>query len=168
MRKGSACVEVFRYVAHQVATFFGDPDRARRSKEMSFQHDMRVLVEDMEGQRIHKGFKKHFVPQILKPTSKKQPESAIIDVQVTGAEIWMSGKWRDFITLTTYDRNVGYPIGYFNDEVDHRLDSETVFDNPGDIHLSRDSDLDVFGDENELGFGSLGGGGEFDSGVQGI
>ena len=46
IQKGSACVEAFHEISHLIANFFGDPDRARRSKEVAFHEDMRVLVEN--------------------------------------------------------------------------------------------------------------------------
>jgi hypothetical protein len=40
IKKGSACVEAFRDISHIVANFFGDPDSARRHKELKFQEDI--------------------------------------------------------------------------------------------------------------------------------
>ena len=48
IEKGSACVEAFCDVTECVSKFFRNPDRSRRSKEVSFQEDLCVLVEDME------------------------------------------------------------------------------------------------------------------------
>jgi len=112
IQKGSACVEAFREISHLIANFFGDPDRARHSKEVVFYEDMRVLVEDME----HHGLQKlsstgHFIPAPTKKTSKKTSSaliSAIVDVQVAGAEIWQQGKFSEFIKTTTYDPALGY------------------------------------------------------------
>ncbi|KAF6754456.1 hypothetical protein DFP72DRAFT_371232 [Ephemerocybe angulata] len=183
MSKGSACVEAFRAVSHSVANFFGDADRRRRAKEIQFQEDMRVLIEDMEKKRVHRGFKKHFVPmrnkngEIAKAPqaitkgkkSKKKklpyvPKSAIVDVMVTGAEVWTHGKFNDFKRLTSYDPAVGYPIGEFNDVQDPRLDNGTVFDDPNTLHLTFDSPVDVLVDDLEDS--GVGGGGEFDTGLE--
>ncbi|KAF6754008.1 hypothetical protein DFP72DRAFT_813583 [Ephemerocybe angulata] len=181
MSKGSACVEAFRAVSHTVANFFGDTDRRRRAKEVRFQEDMRVLVEDMERKWIHKGFKEHFVAmkdkngEIAVPKASKakkakkkkrpqQPKSAIVDVMVTGAETWTHGKFNDFKRLTTYDPAIGYPIGQFNDHQDCRLDNGTVYDTPTTLHLTFDSPVDVLVDHFEDS--GVGGGGEFDTGLE--
>ncbi|KAJ7890948.1 hypothetical protein B0H14DRAFT_3700607 [Mycena olivaceomarginata] len=63
MRKGSACVEAFRDITHLVANFFGDPDRARRSKEVKFNQDIEALVTEMQRRKFHVVSKeRHFVP----------------------------------------------------------------------------------------------------------
>ncbi|KAF6765346.1 hypothetical protein DFP72DRAFT_1057937 [Ephemerocybe angulata] len=54
IKKGSACVETFRQVSYLVSRYFGNPDRRRKSKELSFKEDLRVLVEDMERHQLHK------------------------------------------------------------------------------------------------------------------
>ncbi|KAJ7835165.1 hypothetical protein B0H14DRAFT_2363521 [Mycena olivaceomarginata] len=53
MRKGSACVEAFRDITHLVANFFGDPDRARRSKKVKFNQDIEALVTEMQRRKFH-------------------------------------------------------------------------------------------------------------------
>jgi len=168
IQKGSACVEAFREISHLIANFFGDPDHARRSKEVAFHEDMRVLVEEM----VRHGLKKlspsgHFVPAPTKKTSTKTlttPISAIVDVQVGGAEIWQQGKFSEFIKNTTYDPALGYPIDNPEDH-DTRLDTGTVFDNTISNPLHHSAYVDVHGDESgDSGIGSLGGGGEFSTG----
>ncbi|KAJ7819694.1 hypothetical protein B0H14DRAFT_2600447 [Mycena olivaceomarginata] len=63
MRKGSACVEAFRDITHLVANFFGDPDRARRSKEVKFNQDIEALDTEMQRRKFHVVSKeRHFVP----------------------------------------------------------------------------------------------------------
>jgi hypothetical protein len=163
IQKGSACVEAFHEISHLIANFFGDPDCARHSKEVAFHEDMRVLVEERERHHLFQlSSKGHFVPAPAKKTSKKTtttPISAIVDVQVGGAEIWQQGKFSDFIKATTYDPALGYPIDSPEDH-DTRLDTQTVFDN-----TISNPDVDVHGDESgESGIGSLGGGGEFSTG----
>jgi hypothetical protein len=67
IQKGSACVEAFREITHIVSQFFRNRDAARRSKEVAFMEDMRILVEDMEKHGLHHATSsKHFVPA-LKP-----------------------------------------------------------------------------------------------------
>lgn len=157
--------------SHLIANFFGDPDRARRSKEVAFHEDTRVLVEEMERHSLHKiSSSGHFVPAPTKKTSKKTstaPISAIVDVQVAGAEIWQQGKFSEFIKTTTYDPALGYPIDNPEDH-DTRLDTETVFDNTVSNPLHHSAYVDVHGDKLESGnsgiVGSLGGGGEFSTG----
>jgi hypothetical protein len=166
IEKGSACVEAFRDVSERVSKFFGNADRSRRSKEISFQEDLRFLVEDMERHGLHQ--EKPKIRPVLAPrkVSKKnnnEPEvSAIVDVQVTGAEIWLNGKFSDFIKSTTFDPAVGYPIT--TDDLDTRLDSGTVFDNLSNP-LEHDSYEDIHADEeDDSPIGSLGGGGEYSTG----
>ncbi|KAF8809350.1 hypothetical protein BYT27DRAFT_7094658, partial [Phlegmacium glaucopus] len=145
-------------------SFFGNPDRSQRSKEISFQEDLWVLVEDMECLVMHQ--ETATVRPVLAPTkvttkNENEPEvSAIFDGQVAGAEIWLNGNFREFMKSTTYDPAVGYPIT--NDNRDTRLDSETVFDNVTNP-LEHDSYDDVHGDEDGT-LGSLGGGGEYSTG----
>ncbi|KAJ7751862.1 hypothetical protein B0H14DRAFT_3896747 [Mycena olivaceomarginata] len=106
IRKGSACVEAFRDITHMVANFFGDPDRARRSKEVRFHQDIEALVTEMQRRKFHVVSQdQHFVPA----PPKKPPRSAIVDVFVKGAEEW-NGKFADFIKSTTFDPALGgYP-----------------------------------------------------------
>jgi len=109
----------------------------------------------------------HFVPAPIKKTSKKTstaPISAIVDVQVAGAEIWQQGKFSEYIKTTTYDPALGYPINNPEDH-DTRLDTETVFDNTISNPLHYSAYVDIHGDESgDSGIGSLGGGGEFSTG----
>ena len=121
-----------------MSRFFGNPDRSRRSKEISFQEDLQVLVEDQEKHGLHK--KKPKVRTVLAPhkvsrNKKTEPAnvSAIFDTQVSGAEIWLNGKFNEFLKNTTYDPAVGYPITP-NDH-DTRLDSDTAFDEIGRAHV---------------------------------
>lgn len=172
MKKGSACVETFRLVSHTVAMFFGDHDRNRRSKELAFQEDMRVLVEEMERHGIHRGFKEHFVP-VIPPTNKPPPKkkskkstepvSAIVDVLVTGAETWTHGKFEEFKRATAYDKALGYPVVNEQDERDGRLDTGTIFDDTNDMQLAYNNANDLFTDDDA---GGVGGGGEFDRGTE--
>ncbi|KAJ3540198.1 hypothetical protein NMY22_g4401 [Coprinellus aureogranulatus] len=149
--KGSACVEFLRKVSHIIATFFGDPDRRRKNKEISFQEDMRVLIEEMEKKGIHKGYSEH------------HGVSAIVDVMVTGAGIWIN-KFEEFKGLTTFDPAVGYPIGEETaDPVDVRLNNGIVFDNTGQSHLAHDNDKDL-GIQAEGEIGGVGGADDYDRG----
>ncbi|KAJ7722916.1 hypothetical protein B0H14DRAFT_3520171 [Mycena olivaceomarginata] len=71
IRKGSAYVEAFRDVTHMVANFFGDPDRARRSKGVKLNLDLEALVTEMQRRKFHKiSTTKHFVPA----TTQKDPK----------------------------------------------------------------------------------------------
>ncbi|KAJ7056827.1 hypothetical protein C8F01DRAFT_1087095 [Mycena amicta] len=179
IRKGSACVEAFRDVTHMVSNFFGDPDRARRSKEVKFNQDLEALVTEMQRRKFHKiSTTKHFVPAPPKKTPKvppkkpvkaEAPRSAIIDVFVKGAEEW-NGKFTEFIRSTTYDPALGgYPpatsSGSASGMHDTTLDTGTVFDdlteNP--LTFAGFMDLHTSDDHGEVtGTGALGGGGDFD------
>ncbi|KAJ7112391.1 hypothetical protein C8R43DRAFT_903646, partial [Mycena crocata] len=176
MRKGSACVEIFREVTHMVANFFGDPDRARRSKEVRFNQDLEALVSEMERKKFHQiSPTKHFVPAPPKKTPKNPPknprpapekQSAIVDVSVKGAEEW-NGKFVEFIKTTTYDPALGGyhpPAPTDTAARDTTFDSGTAFDNLTENPLTFDSFLDVHsGEEPGVGgSGALGGGGDFD------
>ncbi|KAJ7805523.1 hypothetical protein B0H14DRAFT_3153397 [Mycena olivaceomarginata] len=151
MRKGSACVEAFRDITHLVANFFGDPDRARRSKEVKFNPDIEALVTEMQRRKFHVVSKeRHFVPAPPKKPSKKPPKnprspepprSAIVDVFVLGAEQW-NGKFTEFIKATTFDAALGgYPVA---------------------VESSNSGYTDLHGDADGIGAGALGGGGDFD------
>ena len=159
IKKGSACVEAFHDVTERISKFFGNPDRSRWSKEVSFQEDLCVLVEDIEWHGLHQENPK--IHPILAPwkVSKKKPDvSAIVDVQVTGTEIWLNGKCTNFMKSTMFDLAVGYPIT--TNDHDTWLDSGTVFDNASNP-LEHDSYDDVHADEDDESVGSLGGGGEY-------
>ena len=80
---------------------------------------------------------------------------------VAGAEIWLNGKFTNFMKSTTFDPAVGYPIT--TDDHDTRLDSGTVFDNVSNP-LEHDSYVDVHVDEDDESVESLGGGGEYSTG----
>lgn len=171
IEKGSACVEAFRDVTHLVATFFSDSDTPRRSKELAFAEDMRVLVEDMEKHGIHRGTKARIVMAPTKPASgkgkkkKTKAKSAIVDIHVAGAEAWQHGKFTEYINATAYDPAVGYPITDVEKESTGLLNSGSVFDT-NENPIDHDAYEDVYGDE---GTGaswvtSLGGGEEFATG----
>jgi hypothetical protein len=54
-----------------VENFFGDPDRARRSKEVKFNQDLEALVSEVQ-HKFHKiSTTPHFVPAPPKKPSKK-------------------------------------------------------------------------------------------------
>ncbi|PPQ97814.1 hypothetical protein CVT26_012914 [Gymnopilus dilepis] len=159
IKKGSACVEAFRDVTERVSRFFGNPDRSRRSKEISFQEDLRTLVEHLSKNNLHGSRKVR--PVLATQTAKsKGPTSAIVDVQVEGAGMWQHGKFKDLMRNTTFDPALGYPIT----EEDKRLDTGTAFDDTDNNPLERDSFEDVHVDEGDEAVGSLSGGGEYSTG----
>ncbi|KAJ7056308.1 hypothetical protein C8F01DRAFT_1233905 [Mycena amicta] len=170
MAKGSACVEAFREISHLVANFFGDPDRARRHKEISFQEDLRALVENMVQLKAHViSATPRFVPAQPKNTAKKatgpaERKSAVVDAFVTGAQEWQN-KFHDYLKTTTWDPSFGYPPppakkasnAQSASEQDDTEESPITFDDYNDLH----------GDEvmeAGLGAGALGGGDEFSTG----
>lgn len=165
IEKGSACVEAFREVTNRVSKFFGNSETPRRSKEISFLEDMRVLVEDMERRGIHRSPpKKRMVPAAKKQSGKKEAVSAVVDVQVVGAEIWENGKFSEFLKNTTYDPATGYAIPE-GDNHDSRLDTGSVFDRTDDNPLEYESFNDLHGDDDDdTGLNALGGGSEFSTG----
>jgi hypothetical protein len=159
-----------------VANFFGDPDRARRSKEVKFNQDLEALVSEMQRLKFHKiSTTPHFVPAPPKKPSKKPPKnpppaepprSAIVDVFVKGAEEW-NGKFREFIKSTTYDPALGgYPPATSSSAGtarDNTLDTNTVFDSVKENPLTTDTFIDLHSSEELEGItGALGGGGDFD------
>lgn len=170
INKGSAPVEAFRDISHLVANFFGDPDRERRSKEVKFQEDLQVLVEEMEQKKLHTvSATRRFIAATVKPLKAKKPKnpqplkSAVFDVQVAGAEIWQNGSFSDFLHSTTYDPALGYPLGHL-DVHDTQLNNGTVFDSETNP-LVADSFEDLHGDEGDaIGLGGIGGGGEYSTG----
>ncbi|KAJ7028826.1 hypothetical protein C8F04DRAFT_1265579 [Mycena alexandri] len=173
IRKGSACVEAFRDVSHMVANFFGDPDRARRSKEVKFHQDIEGLVSEMQRRNFHEvSSTRHFVPAPPKKAPKTTPKnppppeperSAIVDVFVKGAEEW-NGKFTDFIKSTTFDPALGgYPPASSDSSPrDTTLDTNTAFDSLTTNPLTYDGFMDVHGSDDGTGSGALGGGGDFD------
>ncbi|KAJ7795466.1 hypothetical protein B0H14DRAFT_3554157 [Mycena olivaceomarginata] len=136
IRKGSACVEAFRDISHLVANFFGDPDRARRSKVVKFYQDIEALISEMQRRKFHVvNAKGHFVPAPPpKKTTKKavtddSRRSAIADIFVKGAEEWNS-KFEEFIRTTTYDKELGYPLPTSADKGSDTIpETGTAFDN---------------------------------------
>jgi hypothetical protein len=169
-------VEAFRDVTHMVAIFFGDPDRARRSKEVKFNQDLEALVTEMQRRKFHKvSPTRHFVPappkKVPKVAPKKPPpveaqRSAIVDVFVKGAEEW-NGKFTEFIKSTTYDPALGgYPPAPSSDSSarDTTLDTGTAFDNLTSNPITFDGFMDIHSEDHGgiTGTGALGGGGDFD------
>ncbi|KAJ7337029.1 hypothetical protein DFH08DRAFT_705992 [Mycena albidolilacea] len=170
MQKGSACVEAFRDISHMVANFFGDPDRARRSKEMKFHQDIEALVSEMQRRKFHVvSTEGHFVPApppkktTKKTTADASPRSAVVDVFVKGSEEWNS-KFEEFIRSTTYDKELGYPLSTTAaDTGSDVLRSGTAFDNTKNP-LTFESYADLHGNDGEggnMGVSALGGGDEF-------
>ncbi|TFY63199.1 hypothetical protein EVJ58_g3390 [Rhodofomes roseus] len=185
MEKGSASVEAFRDLSHRVANWSGDPDHHRRHKEVTFIEDMRVLVEEMIKDKVHTISRHEARPVPAPPRKSKSkkksdnaPRSAIIDVFDVGAQAWQNGKFRQYIKSTTFDPALGYPITPPSDKSQNTeasvLDNGTVFDNCEENVLLYDGYADLHGDEeldglaSAAGVGALGGGGEYDSGVEGI
>ncbi|KAL1657870.1 hypothetical protein GGF50DRAFT_121406 [Schizophyllum commune] len=166
MKKGSACVEAFRDISHLTARFFGDSDRARRSKEASFFEDIRALVNDMQKNKLHDVRKSEprFVPAQKKGNRKIAP-SSVFDVMAAGSEVWQNGKFKEYIAATTYDPAVGYEKARVaNDRRETRLDTGTALDDE-ENPLSYDSFEDVHGDEfGDVSSSSLGGGGDYATG----
>jgi hypothetical protein len=176
--KGSACVEAFREVSHSVANFFGDPDLARRHKEVKFHEDLRALIEEMLRLKSHVIVPEgNFVPAPAKATRKNKNSgtnnapvtaeirSAIFDVIVEGAQEWQS-KFKEYIRNTTWDPKLGYPLVKEKAAPrDTRLLTGTILDS-NENPISFDSYEDLHGDEHVggLGAGALGGGDEFSVG----
>lgn len=180
INKGSACIEAFRTVSHVVSAFFGSNDPNRRSKEIAFREDLRVLVEHMEQNELHWRITEHFIPKV--PTSKqvaasakraksskqaqqpKIPQSAVLDVMEEGAHVWHS-RWDEFMQATTYDKAVGWASSTGGESLGERtednvLNNDTVFDEPNKLHISFDTEKDVNIDEC-----GVGGCDDFDTGV---
>jgi len=108
---------------------------------------MRVLVEDMILKGIHVVKAGRFIPgPSKKEGGTKIVQSAIFDIMVAGAEVWHNSKFNEYIWATTYDPALGYPITEQTtpDEVQHRLWTDTVFDDVMVNPLEYDSleDLD--------------------------
>lgn len=180
MEKGSAGVEAYRKISHLVANFYGDPDRRRRHKEMSFIEDMRVLVQEMIKEDIHtlSHKKSRLVPaQPSKGKGQKNDgthHSAVIDVFDLGAQSWNNRKFTEFIKSATFDPELGYPIeaepksSRVTTKAASVLDNVTVFVNCVGNVLTHDTYIDLHGDEvgsaDGGAVGALGGKGEFETG----
>ncbi|KAJ7882382.1 hypothetical protein B0H14DRAFT_2565371 [Mycena olivaceomarginata] len=151
-----------------VENFFGDPDRARRSKEVKFNQDLEALVSEVQ-HKFHKiSTTPHFVPAPPKKPSKKplKNPSRIAAAFCNCAEQW-DGKFREFIKSTTYDPALGgYPPVtslYAGTTRDNTLDTNTVSNNVKENPLTTDTPIDLHSSEELKGVtGSLGGGGDFD------
>jgi hypothetical protein len=100
--------------------YFGDSDRSHHHKEVAFFEDMHVLKP---GQ---------FIPGPSKKEGKTTVvQSAVFNIMVAGAEVWHNGKFKEYIWATTYNPAPGYPVSEqctTLDEVQHRLQMDTVFD----------------------------------------
>ncbi|KAJ7225308.1 hypothetical protein GGX14DRAFT_638099 [Mycena pura] len=181
IKKGSACIEAFRDISHEIATLFGDPDRRRRHKEVKFETDLRTLIDDLELNKIHHpSTVEHFVPAKGRKRSIKTPVSQIVDIQVRGTEIWADGNFSHYIQASTWDPALNrYPLGSTSrkpadkskedadESVDDGIDangddglltSGTVFDN-ADIPFEYSNYVDLHG-ESGLGGGDVYGTGE--------
>ncbi|KAF6744431.1 hypothetical protein DFP72DRAFT_1078616 [Ephemerocybe angulata] len=134
MHKGSACVEVFRNASHLVAEFFGNPDRNRRSKEIAFQEDMRVLVEDMDALHLHRGFREH---SVSKPVE---------DIMVLGAQNW-SDKFEEFKASTTYDPALEHPVFPLSDSESDSGSTRSSNSEEADEESSGEADEESSGDQ---------------------
>jgi len=126
-------------LSHDVARYFGDSDRSRHHKEVAFFEDMRVLVEDMILKGIHVVKAGRFIPgPSKKEGGTKIVQSAIFDIMVASAEVWHNSKFNEY--------TLGYPITEQTtpDKVQHRLQTDTVFDDVMVNPLEYDSleDLD--------------------------
>lgn len=167
MGKGSACVEALRQVSHSMARFFGDPDRRRVSKEVAFQEDMRVLVEELDKKNLGGNYQKRLVPVCGKGKKaaalRAKGTSAIIDVFVAGTDVW-ADSFLEWKKDTTYDPAVGYAEGTESADVSAvPLDNGTVFDDPSELHLSIDENIDL-GILPDGEIDGLGGGDDIDLG----
>lgn len=168
IKKGSACVEAFRRISHLMAQFFGNPDRHRGSKEMGFQEDMRVLVEELDKRELGGEYKTRLVPVSGKGKKaaklRAKGTSAITDVYIGGIEIW-SDKFEEWKEQTTYDPALGYPSqgNEGQDRMVRTLNNGTVFDDPNQLHLTFDSgvDLGILAEHETAG---VGGGDELEIG----
>jgi hypothetical protein len=81
---------------------------------------------------------------------------------VKGAEEW-NGKFEEFIRITTYDKELGYPLRTSTDKGSNTIpETGTAFDNTNNP-LTFDSYADLHGeiDSGTMGIGALGGGDEF-------
>ena len=91
--------------------------------------------------------------------------SAIVDVQVAGAEIWQAGKFSEFVEKTTFDKKLGYPLGMAAEADNSPLANEEPFDDPNKNPIEHESYEDLHGDmSDESGLGSLGGGDMYSTG----
>lgn len=157
MHKGSACVEVFRNASHLVAEFFGNPDRNRRSKEIAFQEDMRVLVEDMDALHLHRGFREHSV--------SKPVEDIMVDPALEHPVFPLSDSESD--SGSTRSSNSEEADEESSGEADEESSGDQVtVDESGDMVLSYNTAKDLLLDDDEDG--ALGGGGEYDRGDESL
>ncbi|KAI0317121.1 hypothetical protein OF83DRAFT_1172278 [Amylostereum chailletii] len=148
---------------------FGHPECAQRSKEVDPSHDLRLLVEHMMYSKLHVLTKDRpiYAPQKTKKKAAASQSihttSAIVDILATGAEIWNSGKFHEFLRTTTYDPALGYPV---EDEPEasrdqHLFHTDTAFDRTDTNPLEIDTfdDLDDGDSYSRVGgLGTLGGG----------
>ena len=88
IKKGSACVEVFRDLSRRIAQVFGDPDKARRHKEVKFFKDICMLVEDLQRNKVHyESSVEHFIPGKPRKNSTKPPV-----ISVSKSDGWTAGR----------------------------------------------------------------------------
>lgn len=160
MKKGSACVESFREISHRLAIAFGDPDRARRHKEVRFNLDLQALAEDMKKNQIFEHLPGRFIAAEAKKSSKdKSDESAVVDIITKGSAV-AGAKWVPFLHETTFDKALGYPVGATSEQDE----GEAM----GAVNEVSQEDIEMVGDMETVcpGFGGLGGGDEYTDGVE--
>ncbi|KAH9858437.1 hypothetical protein C2E23DRAFT_716977 [Lenzites betulinus] len=74
--KSSACVEVLRGVAHDVATFFGVNDYHRGHHEVNAQGDLKALLVDLAAARVHTfSSGRHVPPPPTRSSGQKQTQT---------------------------------------------------------------------------------------------
>ena len=170
IEKGSACVEVFREISHKFSRTFGHADRARRHKEVTIEHDLRLLCEAMLSAHLHIQTPKRPVLSSAKVNRKGDVttpgKSMVVDAFEVGAQILNDGKFSEFIQTTTWDPAVGFQGPEAGDQDTNRprdiLENGTAFDitdtNP--ISIEDYADIDDGDDIQQRcpGYGSLGGG----------
>lgn len=94
---------------------------------------MRVLVDDIILQKILTPQEREIPGPSRKQKGKNVVQSAIYDVQVSGAEVWQNGKFHEYLRTSTYDPALGHPVpdpdtANDPDGLQHRLRTDTVFD----------------------------------------
>jgi hypothetical protein len=132
--KGSACVEAFRTLSHQVEVFCGLDKRNRRHKEARLGEDIRALVMLLQENKVHcrtlnRPLWKALPKDSKKQTSNKSPE--VVDILFLGRAGWTKGKIKEFINETAFSQEHGYPI------------SDRLEDNQNGVEVTLDAEADV-------------------------
>lgn len=164
-KKSSACIEVLRGVAHDVAQYFGLNDFHRSHREVSAQGDLQALLVDLAAKSVHSFDSKRRVP----PPTAKAPsakgrrsnrtrrKTGVRDVLLEGMQMLThKSLFRHWLERTGKDTGVydGDAEWVGEEQVETDIYTDTAFDNPEgtftvDVALDTEDGICPNGDPTE-------------------